>query len=59
MPIYDFKCKECGVILKNEIVSFKEVNDKKKVVRKCPECGGVAEKQMGSPMFFFRRPGSN
>jgi len=59
MPIFDFKCKECGIMLKNEVVTYKETMGKKEIIRVCPECGGEAKKQVGSPMFYFRRPGSN
>lgn len=59
MPIFDFKCKECNTMIKNEHVAHKELNEKEKVTRECPKCGGVATKQMGAPPFYFRRPGSN
>ncbi len=46
-------------MIKNEHVAHKELNEKEKVTRECPKCGGVATKQMGAPPFYFRRPGSN
>lgn len=59
MPIFDFKCKKCGYVIKNEYIPAKEMNEKKKVTRECPKCHSKADRQMGAPMFYFRRPGSN
>ena len=59
MPIFDFKCTKCKSIIKDEIVSHKELNGGKRIIRECPKCGEDAERMIGSPMFYFRRPGSN
>ena len=59
MPIFDFKCKECGHVMVSEHVSHQEMRDKEIVTRECPKCKGESKKQFGSPPFYFRRKGSN
>ncbi len=59
MPIFDFECKKCGEVIKDEYVSAKELNENKEVTRECPKCKGAATKRIGAPLFYFRRKGSN
>lgn len=56
MPIFDFKCTKCGAKIKDEYVPAKELNGGKRIVRECPECKADAERMMGTPMFYFKRP---
>ena len=56
MPIYDFKCPNCGTKIKDEYVPAKDLNGGKRIVRECPKCKGEAVRQIGTPMFYFRRP---
>lgn len=46
MPIYDFKCVECG---KEKEALVKSPSEK----RECPSCGGVMEKKLSAPNVKF------
>lgn len=49
MPIYKFKCKECGVF--EEMLSIDEEIDE------CPECGNEVKKIIGCSNAHYRAPG--
>ena len=42
MPTYDYECAKCG----HKFEVFQKMTDKP--VRSCPECGGKAEKLIGT-----------
>ena len=49
MPIYDFKCKTCGIVEIN--VSMMLIREK----MQCPECGRVARRVFQAPVISFNR----
>ena len=59
MPIFDFKCIDCDVIIKDEFVAAKEFEKNQEPIRECPKCKKKMIRKPGSPMFYFRRKGSN
>lgn len=51
MPLYEYKCMKCGHRFeKIENLSASEV-------KKCPECGGRAERQLAAPAIQFKGTG--
>jgi putative FmdB family regulatory protein len=42
MPTYEYRCKSCGCTFDE----FHKMNDSEP--RKCPECGGMAERKIGT-----------
>lgn len=51
MPLYEYKCVKCGHRFeKIESLSASEV-------KKCPECGGRAERQLAPPAIQFKGSG--
>jgi putative FmdB family regulatory protein len=51
LPLYEYKCVKCGHCFeKIESVSASEV-------KKCPECGGRAERQLAAPAIQFKGSG--
>lgn len=48
MPIYEYKCKECGQ--KIELL----VLNKQDEISKCPKCNGEMQKIFSVFSFFFR-----
>jgi putative FmdB family regulatory protein len=51
VPLYEYKCAKCGHRFeKIEPVSASEV-------KKCPECGGRAERQLAAPAIQFKGSG--
>jgi len=43
MPIYEFKCKECGEEFEKFLLSYSQIKD-----IKCPKCGGEVEKKVSA-----------
>lgn len=51
MPLYEYKCSKCGHRFeKIETVSAS-------VKKKCPECGGTAERMLAAPAIQFKGSG--
>lgn len=51
MPLYEYKCGKCGHRFERiENVSASEV-------KKCPQCGGRAERQLAPPAIQFKGSG--
>jgi len=42
MPLYDYRCQECGTLQEDVLAKMKEQ------LRNCEECGGVMKRQMHS-----------
>ena len=51
MPLYEYKCKKCGHRFE-KIESFSSSTTKK-----CPKCGGTAERQVAAPAIQFKGSG--
>ena len=51
MPLYEYKCKECGLFVEK----IQKVNDRP--LEKCSRCGGVLEKVISSPAIQFKGTG--
>lgn len=51
MPLYEYRCKKCGHIFE-KIQKFSD-----KLVKKCPECGGVVEQTISAPAVQFKGSG--
>ena len=58
MPMYDFRCNECGKQMERITSSTTQVTE-------CPDCGGKMERQLAAPGDFvckgsgFYKPGAN
>jgi len=52
MPVYDYKCKSCGVY--HEIFSKKIIHENEKP---CEKCGGTMERQISQTNMKFIGPG--
>jgi putative FmdB family regulatory protein len=51
MPLYEYECKKCGHRFeKIQLYSAK-------MVKKCPECGGVVEQMISAPAVQFKGSG--
>jgi putative FmdB family regulatory protein len=51
LPLYEYKCEKCGhVFEKIENVSASPT-------KKCPKCGGKAERQLAAPAIQFKGSG--
>ncbi|HKS65603.1 MAG TPA: FmdB family zinc ribbon protein [Candidatus Acidoferrales bacterium] len=51
MPLYEYKCVKCG----NRFEKIEPVTASE--VKKCPECGGRAERQLAAPAIQFKGSG--
>lgn len=51
MPIYEYKCTECGHIIE----AFQKANDPP--LKKCTKCGGILKKVLSSPAIQFKGTG--
>lgn len=51
MPIYEYKCKDCGTYTEKR----QKVSDER--LKVCENCGGTLEKQWSSPAIQFRGEG--
>ncbi|MDE3110518.1 MAG: zinc ribbon domain-containing protein [Acidobacteriota bacterium] len=51
MPLYEYKCKKCGN--RFEKIESLSASDTKK----CPKCGGKAERQLAAPAIQFKGTG--
>jgi putative FmdB family regulatory protein len=51
MPLYEYKCKKCG----HQFEKIQKFSDK--MVKKCPDCGGVVEQMISAPAVQFKGTG--
>jgi len=51
MPVYEYKCKECGFVFEE----IKSIKNKDNVV--CPHCGSGVERIIGIPAIKFKGSG--
>ena len=51
MPLYEYACKKCG----HHFEKIQKFSDK--MVKKCPECGGVVEQTITAPAVQFKGSG--
>ena len=51
MPLYEYKCKECGLVVEK----IQKVADRP--LEKCSRCGGVLDKVISSPAIQFKGTG--
>ena len=51
MPLYEYKCKKCG----HQFERIQKFSDK--MVKKCPDCGGVVEQMISAPAVQFKGTG--
>src|SRR5690348_4602993 len=51
MPLYEYQCKKCG----HRFEKIQKFSDK--MVKKCPECGGVVEQMISAPAVQFKGSG--
>ena len=51
MPLYEYKCKKCG----HQFEKIQKYSDR--MVRKCPDCGGVVEQMISGPAVQFKGTG--
>jgi putative FmdB family regulatory protein len=51
MPLYEYECKKCG----HRFEKIQKFSDK--MVKKCPECGGVVEQMISAPAGQFKGSG--
>ena len=51
MPLYEYQCKKC----KHKFEKIQKFSDPP--IRKCPECGGPAEKLLHAPAVQFKGTG--
>jgi putative FmdB family regulatory protein len=51
MPIYEYKCEDCGA----EMEFMQKAGDAPK--KKCPKCGGKLKKRLSAPALQFKGSG--
>ena len=51
MPLYEYLCKKCG----HRFEKIQKFSDR--MVKKCPECGGVVEQMISAPAVQFKGSG--
>ena len=51
MPLYEYQCKKCG----HRFEKIQKFSDK--MVKKCPDCGGVVEQMISAPAVQFEGSG--
>jgi putative FmdB family regulatory protein len=51
MPLYEYQCKKCG----HRFERIQKFSDK--MLKKCPECGGVIEQMISAPAAHFKGSG--
>ena len=51
MPLYEYQCKKCG----HRFEKIQKFSDK--LLKKCPECGGVLEQLLSAPAVQFKGSG--
>lgn len=51
MPIYEYKCQQCG----NHLEAMQKISDEP--LKECPKCGGNLEKQWSRTGFQFKGTG--
>jgi putative FmdB family regulatory protein len=51
MPLYEYECKKCH----HRFEKIQKFSDK--MVKKCPECGGVVEQMISAPAVQFKGSG--
>lgn len=51
MPLYEYQCKKCG----HRFEKIQKFSDK--MVKKCPECGGLVEQMISAPAVQFKGSG--
>jgi putative FmdB family regulatory protein len=51
MPLYEYECKKCG----HRFEKIQKFSDK--MVKKCPDCGGVVEQMISAPAVQFKGSG--
>ena len=51
MPLYEYQCKKCG----HRFEKIQKFSDK--MVKKCPDCGGLVEQMISAPAVQFKGSG--
>jgi putative FmdB family regulatory protein len=51
MPLYEYQCKKC----KHRFEKIQKFSDK--MLKKCPECGGLIEQMISAPAVQFKGSG--
>jgi putative FmdB family regulatory protein len=51
MPLYEYECKKCG----HRFEKIQKFSDR--MVKKCPDCGGVVEQMISAPAVQFKGSG--
>ena len=51
MPLYEYECEKCG----HRFEKIQKFSDK--MVKKCPECGGLVDQMISAPAVQFKGSG--
>ena len=51
MPLYEYQCRKCG----HRFEKIQKFSDR--MVKKCPDCGGVVEQMISAPAVQFKGSG--
>lgn len=51
MPLYEYKCRKCG----HRFEKIESISAS--TTKKCPKCGGVAERMLAAPAIQFKGSG--